>query len=83
MVGWERVGMLRRGEERAWVGCEEAVGFGEEAAMTKDVVCGMQVDEKKAAATSVYKGTTYHFCSAGCKKAFDAAPEKYAGKATS
>ncbi len=51
--------------------------------MTKDVVCGMQVDEKKAAATSVYKGTTYHFCSAGCKKAFDATPEKYAGKARS
>ncbi len=51
--------------------------------MTKDVVCGMQVDEKKAAATSAYKGTTYHFCSAGCKKAFAAAPEKYAGKATS
>ncbi len=49
--------------------------------MVKDPVCGMQVDEKKAAATSVYKGTTYYFCSAGCKKAFDAAPEKYAGKA--
>ncbi len=49
--------------------------------MVKDPVCGMQVDEKKAAATSVYKGTTYCLCSAGCKKAFDAAQEKYAGKA--
>ncbi len=49
--------------------------------MVKDPVCGMQVDEKKAAGQSVFKGTTYSFCSAGCKKEFDAAPEKYAGKA--
>lgn len=45
--------------------------------MAKDVVCGMEVDEKKAAATSVYKGKTYYFCALGCKKAFDANPEKY------
>ncbi len=50
--------------------------------MARDVVCGMQVDEAKAAA-SVYKGTTYYFCSAGCKKAFDAAPDWYAGKSKS
>jgi YHS domain-containing protein len=49
--------------------------------MAKDPVCGMQVDEKKAAATSAYKGATYYFCSAVCKKTFDAALEKYAGKA--
>ncbi len=48
--------------------------------MAKDPVCGMQVEEKKATATSVYKGATYYFCSGGCKKTFDAAPEKYAGK---
>ncbi len=49
--------------------------------MAKDPVCGMQVDEKKAEGQSVYKGAAYYFCSGGCKKAFDAAPEKYAGKA--
>ena len=49
--------------------------------MAKDLVCGMEVDEKKAAATSVYKGKTYYFCAGGCKKAFDANPEKYVGKA--
>ena len=27
--------------------------------MAKDPVCGMDVDEKKAAATSEYKGKTY------------------------
>ncbi len=45
--------------------------------MVKDLVCGMDIDEKTAAATSEYKGTTYYFCAPGCKKAFDAEPEKY------
>jgi len=37
----------------------------------------MTVDEKKAAATYVYKGQTYYFCALGCKKAFEKDPEKY------
>lgn len=45
--------------------------------MAKDPVCGMEVDEKTAAATSVYQGQTYYFCARGCKKAFDDNPEKY------
>ena len=45
--------------------------------MAKGPVCGMNVDENKAAATSQYKGKTYYFCALGCKKAFDAEPEKY------
>ncbi len=45
--------------------------------MAKDPVCKMEVDEKTAAATPEYKGKTYYFCAMGCKKAFDAAPEKY------
>jgi YHS domain-containing protein len=45
--------------------------------MAKDPVCGMTVDEKKAAAASEYKGKTYYFCAKGCKVAFDKAPEKY------
>jgi YHS domain-containing protein len=45
--------------------------------MTKDPVCGMMVDEEKAAAKSVYKGKTYYFCAPGCKAAFDSDPEKY------
>jgi Cu+-exporting ATPase len=48
--------------------------------MAVDPVCKMQVNEKKATATSIYKGTTYYFCASGCKKAFDSAPEKYLGK---
>lgn len=45
--------------------------------MAEDPVCGMQVDKKKAAATSEYRGQTYYFCAPGCKKAFDQNPEKY------
>ena len=47
--------------------------------MAKDPVCGMDVDEKTAAGKSVYQGTTYYFCSPGCKRAFDKEPEKYIG----
>jgi len=46
--------------------------------MAKDPVCGMEVDEEKAAATSEYKGKTYYFCGKGFKAAFAKAPEKYA-----
>lgn len=46
--------------------------------MTKDPVCGMNVDEKKAAATMVFQGKTYYVCSSGCKATFDTDPAKYA-----
>src|SRR5947209_7768012 len=39
-------------------------------------VCGMDVDPK-IAAKSVYKGTTYYFCSDDDKKTFETAPEKF------
>ncbi len=45
--------------------------------MAKDPVCGMTVDEKKAAGTASHKGTTYYFCSAGCKAKFEKAPTQY------
>ncbi len=44
-----------------------------------DVVCGMDIDPATAAGKSEYKGQTYYFCSAGCKRAFDKDPEKYVG----
>ena len=46
--------------------------------MAKDPICGMNVDESKAAGTTVYKGKTYYFCSAGCKVKFEKEPEKHA-----
>jgi Cu+-exporting ATPase len=48
--------------------------------MAIDPVCKMTVDEKKAAASSEYKGKKYYFCAVGCKKAFDQNPEKYLAK---
>ena len=46
--------------------------------MERDVVCGMQIDPKNAAAKSEFKGKTYSFCSASCKAKFDANPSQYA-----
>jgi Cu+-exporting ATPase len=48
-----------------------------ERAMAKDPVCNMDVDPKKAAAQSTYKGQMIYFCSVGCKQKFDASPEEY------
>jgi Cu+-exporting ATPase len=45
--------------------------------MAIDPVCKMEVDPKTARITSRYKGQTFYFCAAGCKKAFDQNPEKY------
>jgi Cu+-exporting ATPase len=46
-------------------------------ALVKDVVCGMDVDPETAAAKSEHGGTTYYFCSEGCKLEFDANPGKF------
>lgn len=48
--------------------------------MAKDPVCGMDCDEKTAAATSVYQGKTYYFCAKRCKEEFDKNPQKFIKK---
>lgn len=48
--------------------------------MCKDPVCGMQVDESKAAAKSEFKGKSYCFCGTKCKETFDKEPSKYSSK---
>jgi YHS domain-containing protein len=45
--------------------------------MAKDPVCGMNVEEQKAAGTSQYQGRSYFFCSNSCKEKFDRNPEQY------
>ncbi len=47
--------------------------------MTKDPVCGMTVDERKAGGTAVYQGKTYFFCGESCKSKFQKEPERYTG----
>jgi P-type Cu+ transporter len=49
--------------------------------MTKDPVCGMQVDEKDSQFMTQYGGKQYKFCSADCKKKFEQQPEQYARSA--
>lgn len=48
---------------------------------TRDPICGMEVDEERAAAEgrrSEYEGATYYFCADACKERFDAEPARYA-----
>jgi YHS domain-containing protein len=45
--------------------------------LLKDPVCGLDVTPETAAGKLDYRGQTYYFCSMGCKKDFDKAPEKY------
>jgi YHS domain-containing protein len=48
--------------------------------MAKDPVCGMDVEEEKAAATYEYKDKTYYFCAVGCKDKFAQDPERFLKK---
>jgi YHS domain-containing protein len=48
--------------------------------MATDPVCGMKVDEPKAAGKSDYQNQTYYFCSTGCKQKFDQNPQQYTGR---
>jgi YHS domain-containing protein len=44
-----------------------------------DPVCGMDVKVSDSKFKSEYKGKTYNFCSADCKKSFDKDPSRYIG----
>ena len=46
--------------------------------MSRDPVCGMQVDEKKAQDRTTYQGKDYAFCGPECKRTFDQNPQRYA-----
>jgi Cu+-exporting ATPase len=46
-------------------------------AMKKDPVCGMTIAEKDAAGTAEHQGTTYYFCSEGCRRKFVANPAAF------
>lgn len=43
-----------------------------------DPVCGMSVAAVESTLHAEYDGATYYFCSAGCRRAFLANPERYA-----
>src|SRR5689334_16023933 len=45
-----------------------------------DPVCGMAVNPETSPHRFDFRGRTYHFCSAGCRAKFAAAPENYLEK---
>ena len=46
-------------------------------AMTTDPVCGMRVDEERAADKVDHAVTTYFFCSESCARRFRSSPERF------
>ena len=64
-------------------GCGHGQGQGHEdaavaeAALVADPVCGMKVDPATSKHRLERGGTTFHFCSAGCRTKFEADPGKY------
>lgn len=46
--------------------------------MIKDPVCGMTLEQTKAAGYLDHAGTIYYFCSAQCQRTFQESPQKYA-----
>ncbi len=52
-----------------------------EAKLVRDPVCGMSVDPATATQRVEFGGSTYYFCSAGCKETFDKDPGKYIAQA--
>lgn len=48
--------------------------------MTKDPVCGMDVNEYETKHSTTWEGQKYHFCSDQCKQEFEREPRQYAGR---
>ncbi|MDQ3802935.1 MAG: YHS domain-containing protein [Acidobacteriota bacterium] len=46
----------------------------------EDPICGMPVEEERAAGQAEYGGRVYYFCSAGCREKFNEDPGRYAGE---
>jgi len=60
-------------------GAQCSCGHDEKAedVVVRDAVCGMTVAPKAGKPSLDYQGHTYHFCSDGCRKKFEAAPQDY------
>ena len=48
--------------------------------LERDPVCGMNIDQARAAATLTHDGASYYFCCRGCADKFKANPQKYLSK---
>jgi YHS domain-containing protein len=52
------------------------------SSLAQDPVCGMQVKEDQAVASTRHMGQTYYFCSTACKAEFEKNPGRYAKQHT-
>ncbi len=59
----------------------ERPSHGSEGKSATDPVCGMKVDPSSGKHVAELDGTTFHFCSAGCRGKFTADPQKYLRRA--
>jgi Cu+-exporting ATPase len=57
--------------------CDHHLQPGADPAAVKDPVCGMTVHPETSPHHHEHRGTTYHFCSAGCRGRFAADPPRY------
>jgi len=63
------------------VGSGAAAALGTEAAEATDPVCGMTVSlAAPPTSPAEYKGVTYYFCGAGCRRQFESDPASFARK---
>jgi len=46
--------------------------------MAIDPVCGLEIEEAQAPATTEFEGRPYYFCSESCRDEFEANPSLYA-----
>jgi xanthine dehydrogenase accessory factor len=81
IVQLRAAGLVRTGAGRGEVSQESEGAAVEEAAGEPaeaiDPVCGMTVATRPAVHTADHEGHTYHFCCAGCRERFIAAPESF------
>jgi xanthine dehydrogenase accessory factor len=68
--------------ETATAGGKSAAAAAAEVSEATDPVCGMTVGTGPGALTLEHGGTTYYFCCAGCRRAFENDPAAYARAAT-
>jgi len=56
-------------------------GMEHQSSSVRDLVCGMEIDPKNAAATTIYRGKTFYFCRVECQEQFVHNPERFANAA--
>jgi xanthine dehydrogenase accessory factor len=72
------ISSLRAESRPSFSGAQERESTGEQPDEAVDPICGMSVEVASARHVVDHGGSLYYFCCAGCKRAFEQEPEKYA-----